>query len=229
MEIAMYLAMTAAEFSTCGQFPERVAWLACHFSPSGPGLSNIPKSLPAHSLLMVDDSTPFQNHEPECIIRQLREAVSALEAQAVILDFQRPYDKDVQALVLKQQNELPCPVAAPPEYAQGDCPVFLPPCPLNKPLKNHLAPYRGRQIWLDAAPLPMQVTVTAKGSKSQVLSMQESSNTPHWESNLCCHYKIELEEERIVFTLVRDFESWLTEAEKLGVSAAIGLYQEFRR
>ena len=227
MEIAMYLAMTAAEFSTCGQFPERVAWLACHFSPSGPGLSNIPKSLPAHSLLMVDDSTPFQNHEPECIIRQLREAVSALEAQAVILDFQRPYDKDVQALVLKLQNELPCPVAAPPEYAQGDCPVFLPPCPLNKPLKNHLAAYQGRSVWLDISPLPARITITPRGSHYEVL--KDISNTPHWESNLHCHYKTELEEERIVFTLVRDLERWLTKAEKLGVTGAIGLYQEFRK
>lgn len=227
MAIEMYLAMTAAEFSTCEQFPERVAWLACHFSSSGPGLSNIPKSLPAHSLLMVDDSTPFQNHEPECIIRQLREAVSALEAQAVILDFQRPYDGDLQALVLKLQNELPFPVAVPPEYAQGDCPVFLPTCPLNKPLKNHLAPYQGRSVWLDISPLPARITVTPRGSHYEVL--KDISNTLHWESNLHCHYNIDIEDERIVFTLARDFESWLTEAEKLGVSAAIGLYQEFRK
>ena len=227
MAIAIHLAMTAAEFSTCAQLPERVAWLACHFSSSGPGLSNIPKSLPAHSLLMVDDSTPFQNHEPEHIIRQLREAVCALEAQAVILDFQRPYDKDVQTFVCKLQKELSCPVAAPPEYAQGDSPVFLPPCPLNKPLKNHLAPYHGRSVWLDISPLPAKITVTPRGSHYEVL--QDISKLPHWEANLCCHYNIDIEAERIVFTLDRDLERWLTEAEKLGVSTAIGLYQEFRK
>ena len=226
MAIAMYLAMTAAEFSTCELLPERIAWLACHFSPSGPGLSNIPKALPPHSLLILDDSMPFQNHEPEYIIRQLREAVSALEAQAVILDFQRPYDKDVQELVSKLQKELPCPVAVPPEYVQRDCPVFLPPCPLNKPLKTHLAPYQGRQIWLDISPLPAQITVTSKGSRYEVL--KEIGKTPHWESHLHCHYNIDIQQDCIVFTLVRDLERWLTEAEQLGVDAAVGLFQEWR-
>ncbi len=231
MAITHYLAMTAAEFSTCEHLPAHIAWLACHFSPSGPGLSNIPKALPKHSLLMVDDSTPFQNHQSEYIIQQLQEAISSFDVQAIILDLQRPDDPDVQALVSLLQQALPCPVAAPPEYTQRDFPVFLPPCPLNKPLKAHLAPYQGRQVWLDAAPLPMQITVTGKGCTYQTLPVSQCCDAPHRESTLHCNYSISAEDDRITFTLCRDadaFHDWLQEAESLGVSAAIGLYQEWR-
>ena len=228
MAIACYLAMTAAEFSTCEQLPAHIAWFSCHFSPSGTGLSNIPKSLPTHSLLMVDDSTPYQDHQPELILHQLQEAIAASDVQAVILDFQRPHDAHVQALVSMLQQGLPCPVAAPPEYAKGDSPVFLPPCPLNKPLKAHLSPYQGRLVWLDAAPLPMQITVTGGGSQYQELTTQAISKMPHWEPDLCCHYNIAMKEDRIVFTLSRDHECWLAAAEALEVTAAIGLYQEWR-
>lgn len=231
MAIAMYLAMTAAEFSTCEHLPAHIAWLACHFSPSGPGLSNMPKSLPAHSLLMVDDSIPFQNHQPDYILQQLQEAISAFDVQAIILDLQRPRDPDVQALVARLQQALPCPVAAPPEYALEDSPAFLPPCPLNKPLKEYLSPYQGRQVWLDAAPLPIQITVTAGGCTCQTLPVGQSWDAPHQESTLHCNYSIAPQDDRIIFTLRRDadaFCDWLQEAESLGVTAAIGLYQEWR-
>lgn len=231
MAIACYLAMTAAEFFTCEHLPANIAWLACHFSSSGPGLSNIPKSLPSHSVLMIDDSTPFQNHDPEYIVQQLQEAISAFDIQTILLDFQRASNPDVQTLVSMLQRALPCPVAAPPEYAQGDSPVFLPPCPLSKPLTAHLSPYRGRQIWLDAAPLPMQITVTAGGCTYHTLPVGLSWDTPHYESALHCNYSICIQDDQIIFTLRRDadaFRDWLQEAASLGVSAAIGLYQEWR-
>lgn len=232
MAIACYLAMTAAEFSTCDHPPAHMGWLACHFSPSGPGVSNIPKDLPANSVLILDDSAPFHNHQPEVILRQLQETISALEVRAVILDFQRPNSPDVQTLVSMLQKGLPCPVAATPGYAQGNSPIFLPPCPLNRPLKVHLSPYQGREIWLDAAPLPTQITVTVQGSTSQTLSMAELCDATHWEPELYCNYKIALQDDRIIFTLNRDadaFCSWLEYAETLGVTAAIGLYQELKQ
>ncbi len=226
MAIAMYLAMTAAEFSMCEPLPAHAAWFACHFSPSGPGLSNVPKSLPAHSLLIVDDSTPFQNHQSGHIVRQLRETVYALKVRAVMLDFQRPHNADVQTLVAELQKELPCPVAVSPGYALENSPVFVPPCPLNRPLKSHLAPYQGQEIWLDISPLPAQITVTPKGSHYEIL--KEICKTPYWESNLCCHYNIDVEKDSIIFILNRDHKHWLATAEALGITAAVGLYQEWK-
>ena len=89
MAIACYLAMTAAEFSVCTNLPPQIGWLSCHFSPSGPGLSNIPKGLPPDSVLILDDSMPFHDHKADVILRQLQEAVAAMKIRGVILDFQR--------------------------------------------------------------------------------------------------------------------------------------------
>lgn len=227
MAIACYLAMTAAEFSACASLPPHIGWLSCHFSSSGPGLSNMPKALPQDSVLILDDSTPFHDHNADVILGQLQEAADTMQLRAILLDFQREKKPSVQDLVAVLQKELSCPVAAPPEYALNDYPVFVAPCPLNRPLKKHLAPCQGRSVWLDISPLPARITLTPRGSHYEAL--KEIRNAPHWEPNLHCHYNIDIEDERIVFTLARDFESWLTEAEKLDVSAAIGLYQEFRK
>ena len=227
MAIACYLAMTASEFSVCTRLPSHIGWLACHFSSFGPGLSNLPKVLPADSVLILDDSTPFQDHNVDVILAQLQEAVSTMQLRAILLDFQREKNPELQELVAALQGELPCTVAAPGEYASKNHPVFVAPCPLNRPLREHLAPYRDSPIWLDISPLPAKITLTPEGCHYEAL--KEISHTPHWEPHLHCHYNIAIAENRIVFALVRELESWLTEAEKLGVSAAIGLYQEFRK
>ena len=232
MAIACYLAMTAAEFSACDNLPAHVGWLACHFSPSGPGLSNIPKNLPPHSLLIIDDSTPFHNHDQKLILRQLQDAISPLGVCAVMLDFQRPNTYGIQELVSLLQQELSCPVAAPPQYASENSPIFLPPCPLNLPLEKHLAPYQGREIWLDSAPLPVQIAVTDKSSTYETLPLTTPNDIHYWESALCCNYHIDVQKDRIIFTLSRDsgaMEKWLEKAEALGVTAAVGLYQEWTK
>ena len=89
MAIAPFLAMTAAEMHSCASLPEKVAWMACHFSPYGLGLSNLPKTLPPGSLLMMDDITPPQGHDPDLIAAQLEECVQKFQCSGVLLDFQR--------------------------------------------------------------------------------------------------------------------------------------------
>jgi len=232
MAIACYLAMTAAEFSACACLPPHIGWLACHFSSSGPGLSNMPKALPPDSVLILDDSTPFHDHNADVILGQLQESVTLLHLRAVILDFQREKNPEVQELVAVLQKRLSCPVAAPPEYALNDYPVFVAPCPLNRPLKKHLAPYLGRSVWLDAAPLPIQITVTAKGSSCSTISAPDTDGLFHAEPALHCSYCIEPLEDLVIFTLQRNDEQfgiWLQEAETLGVTAVVGLYQEFKK
>ena len=46
MAISIYLAASPAQISKMERFPEKLAWMACHFSPYGTGLSNLPASLP---------------------------------------------------------------------------------------------------------------------------------------------------------------------------------------
>jgi hypothetical protein len=231
MPIVCYLAMTGAEFSVCGQLPAHIGWMACHFSPSGPGLSNIPKDLPENSILLLDDSFPFHDHEPDCILEQLQQAISDLKIKAVILDFQREKDTAMQALVSLLHAKLPCPVVATPPYAKERMPVFLPPCPLHIPLEKHLAPYKGRQIWLDTTPLPLELTVTSQGTTYRTIQTVPCASKTHWDSTLYCNYGITMESDRIRFALHRDhvaFQKWISHAESLGITGIIGLYQEWK-
>lgn len=231
MPIVCYLAMTGAEFSVCGQFPAHIGWMACHFSPSGSGLSNIPKTLPEGSVLVIDDSFPLHNHEPDCILEQLQQAISDFKIKAVILDLQREKNSDMQALVSLLHAKLPCPVVATPAYAKERMPVFLPPCPLHIPLEKYLTPYKGRQVWLDVTPSPMELAVTSQGTTFRSIQTVSCPAKLHWDSTLFCHYGITIESDRILFTFLRDhnaFQKWLSFAESLGVTSMIGLYQEWK-
>ena len=227
----LYLAMTGAELASCSHIPSQIGWLACHFSLSGPGLSNLPKTLPPHSLLILDDSTPFADHQAEIIAGQLLDCVSSLDADGVILDFQRPKEPQVQDLVCILQKKLPCPVAAPPGYGDGNCPVFLPPCPADQLLKEHLKPFQGRKIWLEVALDGMHISVTETGCQKESVFFPDSQNFPHKDSHLHCRYRIEQPKDAVNFSLQRtrdDLQKLLEEAENLGVAGTVGLWQEFK-
>lgn len=230
MPILTFLALSAAEFLNCTALPPRAAWMACHFSPGGNGLCNLPAGLPADSLLILDDSTPYQDHDPDQILSQLADAVKALNPKALLLDFQRPNVPSVQSLTNLIVHRLPCPVAVSSCYAETlDCPIFLPPGPLHQPLADYLKPHQGREIWLDVAPTRAQIIVTPDSSQYLPLANEPLSDSAHFDASLHCHYQTRIEDDRIVFTLARSCEAltaWLEEAESLGVSCAVGLYQE---
>lgn len=230
MPIPIYLALTPAEFLSCEALPHKSAWMACHFSACGKGLSTIPDTLPRGSLLILDDSTPYQGHDPDLILSQLSDAVSAIKPDALLLDLQRPNTEQVQSLALTLIRQLPCPVIVSSCYADSlDCPIFLPPGPLCQPLAEYLKPYRGRDIWLDAAPVCAQLWVTAEGTQYLPQPNGTLSETVHFDEALHCRYGMKVDENRITFTLARtcsDLPGWLAEAEALGVSGAVGLYRE---
>ena len=76
-----------------------------------------------------------------------------------------------------------------------------------------------------------QITVTEEGATIAPLSFWEARESDFYEETLLCHYRQEVREDAVVFTLYRTQEDHLhllDLAEKLGVKAAVGLYQEFR-
>ena len=230
MAIVRYLAMTGAEFCSCTQYPPHIGWLACHFSPSGVGLSNIPKVLPAGSLLIVDDSLPFIDHDPELICDQLQQAIGKFGLSAAVLDFQRGHNPHLQSLTALLQSKLPCPVFAPPDYVQSGA-VFLPPCPLHTPVDRYLKPYQGRQILLDTTPFSEIIHVTQHRADYQAISPLPFEGNYHWDYRLYCHYEIATDGNCVSFTLQRNRESfneWSAYVESLGVIAMIGLDQEWK-
>ena len=232
MALTLYLAMTAAEILGCTQLPEHTAWMACHFSPYGNGLSNIPTQLPAESMLILNDRIPPQGHDPSIIAEQLGRAVQELSVRRVLLDMQRPDDPQTAAIVKTILNVLPCPVAATPAYAESlDCPVFLTPL-LRQPLQEQLSPWGDREIWLEALPECQCITITEQGSQvcpapfpSQVLNCQT-------EEYLHCRYYWEEGDTFVRFTVWRDTKllaTLLSEAESLHVEYAVGLYQQLQQ
>lgn len=231
MAIAPILAMTAAEMYTASSLPPKVAWMACHFSPYGLGLSNLPKELPPGSLLIVDDITPPHGHNPILIAEQLSTCVESLQCSGVLLDFQRQGCEETQAIAKYLTAALPCPTAVSECYAHElDCPVFLPPLPPSVAMQGYLAPWNNREVWLELGTDGEMITLTEEGAESSLLPYPGSDLTGFTDERLHCHYQIETKENSARFTLWRtqdDWEQLLEEAAKLGVVGAVGLYQEF--
>lgn len=228
MAIMAYLAMTAAEIAKTDSLPQAVAWMACHLSPYGTGLTNLPRTLPPGSVLILNDRTPIHGHDPEEIARILTRRVEALECRGVLLDLERAGVAESQALAAHLVQALPCPVAVSASYAQAlSCPVFLPPVPPDVPLEAHIRPWQGREIWLELSLGAQTLTLTEQGAARSELSNLPSSGQA--EPTLHCHYKIDLGQEKAVFSLWRtpeDLKALLEEWESSGVTHAVGLYQE---
>lgn len=229
MAIDAFLAMTAAEMEGNRDLPPHCGWMACHFSPYGTGLTNLPASLPPDSLLILNDRIPIRDHDPEQILQQLKNVLETLYCRGLLLDFQRPGCEETQDLVKALLAALPCPVAVSEHYAaDGDHPVFLPPVPLSTHLADYLAPWTGREIWLELALDGESLTLTEQGCTVLPLPYPDPNAPGFADDSLHCHYSIAMKE-AACFTLWRtreDLEALTEEAARLGVTTCVGLYQE---
>lgn len=220
----VFLAATAKELeSIC---PKRTAYMACHFSPGGLGLSNTPQFLPPDSILLVDDSMPVQGHDPTTVATQLNELAAKFSVRAVLLDFQRPpaaESKNMVSAILEN-----CNAAVTPAYAKEGFPVFLPPPPPNKPLTQHLKPWKNG-VFLELYSEGLEITVSQNGSRCSCIP--PTSSLPLADTRLHCHYEVTVFPKKAVFTLSRsreDLADLAKEAEQLGVLGLVGLYQELQ-
>ena len=233
MAITPFLAMTAAEMGNVSDFPPNIAWMACHFSPYGLGLSNLPQRLPPHSLILLDDITPIQNHNSEIIADQLRSLEETLRCSGILLDFQRGYTQEMAALVNHLTQALPCPVIVSEIYAKElTCPVFLPPVPLSVPLEEYIAPWNGREIWLEISLTGEALTLSGSGCLRVPFPCPDNRFSGFTDETLHCHYIMEANEKSARFTLWRtvdDFMQFMEDGHKLGITGFVGLYQELRK
>ena len=230
MGIPCYLAMTGAEMEKAEVFPRHSGWMACHFSPYGTGLSNLPKDLPPDSLLILNDRTPIHGHDAELVCRQLVQCMERFHCPGLLLDFQQPENPQLQQLVRHVTQQLSCPVAVSAPYAAYvSCAVFLPPVPPSEPLAEALAPWEGREIWLELALDGEIITLTEQGAATFPLPFPQMTQPAFQDEHLHCHYRTLVSDTQAEFTLwrtVEDLRDLLAEAETLGVTAATGLYQE---
>lgn len=223
-----HIAMTAAEISAAAVLPPGLGWMACHFAPGNPGLSNLPRQLPPDSLLILDDSNPPAGHDPAVILAQLICLTKQLSLSGVLLDFQRPDDPETRVLTELLVKYLPCPVCVSELYARPlDAPVFLPPPPLCSMVDTYLQPWQGREIWMELAPEAEQVTVTEQGAEVLPLSPFPDTELPFFCPETCCRYSIRVLEDWVSFTLCRQ-ESMLPKLQEAaadkGVSHFVSLY-----
>lgn len=229
MAIDRFLAMTAAEIQFCPRHCGPIAYLACHFSPYNRGLSNLPRELPRGSLLLLDDSTPICGHDPQLAAQQLAEAAKNPECRGVLLDFQRTHTEEAAAMAAFLCRALPCPVAVSSLYAGPlSCAVCVPPPDCHIPLEEHLAPWKGREIWLELALDGETIALSGEGAQFRPLTTipQEEG---FFDPTLNCRYRIQQEKDRALFTLWRTKDSLRAleaAAEALGVTLTVGLWQE---
>ena len=230
MAIPLILAMTGSEISLCDAIPPQIAWMACHFSSYGTGLSNLPLHIPPGSMVIVNDRTPVCGHDPEQILFQLCELVKNDLCSSILLDFQRPDEAETKVITQAIVENPPCPVGVADSYAADhSCPVFLPPVPPHIPLEVYLSPWGDREIWLEVALSTALFTVTKDGCAITPPGDSDPFATVHRDHNLLCHYCIDAKDEEIRFHLHRtqeDLSDLLVAAEKFNVTRAIGLFQE---
>ncbi len=231
MVTSRYLAMTAAELPGYTPEGEKLAYMACHFSPYSTGLSNIPSSLPPESMLILNDRIPICGHDPHRIVDQLKTVLENLECDSILLDFQRPGSEETAQLCKLLCEQLTCPMGISHHYAGDlDCPVFLPPPPPDMPLSEHLKPWEGRKIWLEAALEAALFSIKEGGCSASLLPYAQPAGVTFIEETLHCRYRCEVASDEIRFFLYRtadQLDALLEEAAALGIEKAIGLYQQF--
>ena len=225
MAFPLYFALTGAEFRLCPQLPVHCGWLACHFSPYSTGITNIPQNLPKNSMLILDDSTPINGHDSQQIIAQ----ISALNIDSVLLDFQRPPTEESLDMA-RALTGLSCPVGVSESHAQSlSCPVFLSAPPLHIPLNTYIVPWQDREIWLEISLGQECITIDEKGQRNQSWFV---SDLPVFSSpTLACRYQTVLEDREVSFLFHRtkeDLSALLSLAQSLGITRAVGLYQELQ-
>ena len=224
----VFLAVTGREMETV--LPSRTAYMACHFSAGGAGISNGPRGLPEGSILLLDDSMPVQGHDPAAVVAQLINLVSAFSVRAVLLDFQREPTAEARKMAAAVLRDCSCTAAVTPAYALEGSPVFLPPPPVNKPLSAYLKPWLQNGVFLELATGGTEITVTKDGSRA--VPIFPSAPLPLEDRRLHCRYGVKVLPGKAVFTLGRsreDLADLAREADALGVLGCVGLYQELKR
>lgn len=226
MPLPIYLAMTGAEYEKNADTVEKMAWMACHFSPYGTGLSNFPCNLPEGAILILNDRTPVCGHDPELIAAQVRELTEQFACSRVLLDLQRPGEAQTAAIVQHILQTLSCPAAVSEHYGKDlDCPIFLSPLPLLRSLEDHLAPWGKREIWLELTGAAACYEVTESGCRFWPESA--APQYTHTDEQLCCRYTIEETDAAISFHIWQDPLLVQQQASRIeNVTCLVGLYQE---
>lgn len=227
MKTIFYLAMTAGELSECPQLPQKPAYMACHFSPYGPGLAELPRGIPQENMMILNDRIPYRRHDSDLIARQL----AAIPCECLLLDLQKTPEPEARDLIENILSRVTVPTAVPARYAPGlSCGVFLDAVDADQDPFAAAKDWPGRDIWMDLTPGIVNYRVQKEGSSRTRLIRSTPICPSHKDESLFCRYTLELSDVEASFTLWRDAgdaAEILRQGQKLGVSRGVGLYQEW--
>ena len=229
MDLPCYLAVTGAEFFHMSQYPEHLGWMACHFSDSSSGLSNLPMILPPQSMLILNDQFPPNGHDQETITKQLTALVEKLDVSSVLLDFETASSESAD-LAKHLCLTLPCPVAVTELY--GHCtsgPVLLEMPPPHRSLQSRITPWSGRELWLELVPETQLAKITEDGCRFLPAAYNampdDALSSPQTQSR----YKVFTYPDHAEILVGRQWPQlldMLAQAYQLGFTRSVGLYQQ---
>lgn len=226
MPTAFFLAQTAAEIHLPLPEDAKKAWMACHFSSYGRGLSNLPAILPPGSMVILNDRIPIFGHDPQKVAAELASLAEQLEISHIFLDFQRPDCEETAKVVRAVAEVLPCPVGVSEAYARdADCAVCLGPVPPHLSVEEWIKPWAGRKIWLELAPVCRAYTIGEDGCRWE--DTTPCGEFPHRDERAKCRYRIEMGDDVVQFTLQRGSKELQLLQNVEGIDCFVGLYQEF--
>jgi hypothetical protein len=226
MPSTFFLAQTALEFPVSLPEGANKAWMACHFSSYGTGLSNLPVSLPAGSMVIVNDRIPIFGHDPGRVASELLALAERFQISHIFLDFQRPGNKETASVVRAIAEALPCCVGVSEAYAEeAACAVCLGPVPPHLSVADWVSPWEGRKIWLEVAPVCRTYAIGEGGCIWE--DVRPGGKFPHWDEKAKCHYRIEISKDIVRFTLQRGSKELELLRNTEGIECFVGLYQEF--
>lgn len=234
MSIPLYLAMTAADFFRCAEIPPHIAWMSLHFSPSGPGLSNLPGVLPQGSMVILDDQIPWNGHSHQQVCKELRGLLQTRKLNSLLLDFERPPKPETLALsqmILSLCKEIGCSIGLPKAYrTTGEGALFLPPHPSH--LSPDKLPAEGAEVWLEAAPGGLTADILPDRVLLEEGPPLPLSGVPVFMNPAlhCCYTSVPTSQGIRVrlFDTKRTMEAKAAIWERLGVTRLIGLYGLWR-
>lgn len=233
MFLPIYLAISTQEFANILEFPSTLCYFACHFSPSGEGLSNLPTILQPGSILSIDDSTPIAGHSKNKVIEQIKYLTEKFNPCGILLDFQRPDNPFSVDMIESILEGTQCPVAVSHIYARElDCPVFLPPLPYRITVQEYLNPWSGREIWLELGNEKEMAIVTQTEFCTERVHTIPNERNYFRDPSLLCHYCTYIKPDHIAFYFQRtaeDLAEIQAQAQALGASKFVGLWQQLRQ
>ena len=233
MFLPIYLATTAQEFAQFKEIPSTLCYMACHFSSSGSGLSNIPSTLPKGAMLCIDDSTPITNHRGDLIVHQIRGLIEKFQLCGILLDFQRPDNPHTPDMIDCILRHTDCKIAVSHIYANDFlCPVFLPPLPFRMSAEAYLSPWSDREIWLEVGTDKEMAIITDNSFGTEQVYAVPENGAQFYDPFLLCHYSTHIKQDHITVYFhrtIEDIRKLQEKAKGFGVTKYIGLWQQLRQ